>query len=368
MSATGTELDRDALKRFAIRLMGIYGDAALVQMIDLGARTGLTAAVAEAPGTSAELAARTGLVERYVREWLHGMATGTILDHDPTTGRFSLPQERAACLTGDSFYNTAAMAQVVANGNRNNERLAEAFRTGGGIAYSEQPDDVVARMDAMGRARYDTFLVDAYLTVDEDLHGALVAGADVCDVGCGSGHVANLVALAFPECRVEGVDADPAAIEAARAEAAELGLDNVAFSVADATSLPPASFDVVTSFDVIHDLPRPGAALEAIHAALRSDGTFLMYDGGAPALLEEQAALPWSTMMYGISLNACLANAMADPAADGSEALGPMWPREAAEAALRAAGFDLAGVHPVKGDPMNVLYVARPAAGRVRRS
>lgn len=107
------------------------------------------------------------------------------------------------------------------------------------------------------------------------------------------------------------------------------------FRVDDAATLPSEAFDVVTAFDVIHDLPRPQTTLTAIHTALRAGGTFLMYDASAPATLEAQT-LPWATMMYGISLNACLASG-----------------------ALVDAGFVLAGVHPVKGDPMNALHVAR---------
>lgn len=359
MTTDPAALDRDVLKAFAVRLMGVYGAGALCQMIDLGARTGLTAALATAPGTTYEVAERAGLAERYVREWLHGMATGGIVDHDAATGRFSLAPEHATCLTGDHFYNTSAMARVIANGNRNNDRLADAFRDGSGIPYTEQPADVVGLMDAMGRARYDTFLVDHYLTADEDLHAALVAGADVCDIGCGSGHVATLIASSFPGCRVVGIDADPNAISVARAEADQLGLDNVRFRVDDAAALPPVAFDVITAFDVIHDLPRPQSTLVAVRAALRDGGTFLMYDASAPATLEAQVDLPWSTMMYGISINACIANAMADADEEHQDPLGPMWPRERAEEALADAGFELAGVHPVKGDPMNALYVAR---------
>lgn len=350
-------MDREKLKGFAVHLMGVYGGGALVQMIDLGARTGLTDALAAGPGTSEELAGRSGLVERYVREWLHGMTAGGIVEHDPDTDVFTLPPEHAACLTGDHFYNTSAIARVLANGNRNNEQLARAFRDGGGIAYDEQPSEVLGLMDAMGRARYDTFLVSRILTVDDVLHGALEAGARVCDVGCGTGHVANLIAEAFPASEVTGIDRNEAAVALARQEAAERGLANVSFAVEDAAELPHEGFDVVTAFDVIHDLPHPTETLAAVHAALRPGGTFLMYDGSAPTGIDAQRELPWATMMYGVSLNACIANAMSS--GDETEALGPMWAREDAEAALRGAGFDVASVHPVPGDPMNALYVAR---------
>ncbi|MBW3620621.1 MAG: methyltransferase domain-containing protein [Actinobacteria bacterium] len=348
-------LDRDALKAFAVRLMGVYGGAVLAQMVDLGARTGLTATLADAPGTSDELAERAGLQPRYVEEWLGAMVTGGIVTHD--AGVFTLPPEHAACLVGDSFYNTSAMARAIANGNQHNGVLADAFREGGGIAYGDQPGDIVGLLDAMGRARYDTFLVDAYLTVDDELVRLLRDGADVCDVGCGAGHATNLIAQAYPEASVVGVDRNPDALEAARAEAAEMGLDNVRYEVADAADLETGSLDVVTAFDVIHDLSHPRETIAAIAGALRPGGTFLLYDASAPSDLDAQAELPWATMMYGISVNACLANALAG--GEDAEGWGPMYPRAGVEQALAEAGFELAGVHPVKGDPMNALYVAR---------
>ncbi|MBW3659972.1 MAG: methyltransferase domain-containing protein [Actinobacteria bacterium] len=348
-------LDRDRLKSFAVRLMAVYGDATLVQMIDLGARTGLTGVLAEAPGTVADLAGRAGLQPRYVQEWLGAMVTGGVVAHD--AGVFTLPPEHAACLVGDSFYNTSAMARAIANGNQHNDVLAEAFRQGGGIAYGDQPGDIVGLLDAMGRARYDTFLVDSYLAVDAQLVRALADGADVCDVGCGAGHATNLIAQAFPASSVVGVDRNPDALDAARAEAASMGLTNVRYEVADAADLEAGALDVVTAFDVIHDLSHPRETLRAIAGALRPGGTFLLYDAAAPSDLDAQAELPWATMMYGISVNACLTNALAG--GEDAEGWGPMYPRAGVEEALVAAGFELAGVHPVKGDPMNALYVAR---------
>src|SRR5437762_11394997 len=62
----------------------------------IGDRLGLFKNLAEqGPATSAELAARTRLNERYLREWLGGMATAGYLKYDVSTKRFSLPVEHA---------------------------------------------------------------------------------------------------------------------------------------------------------------------------------------------------------------------------------------------------------------------------------
>src|SRR5215471_7988617 len=85
---------------FAERMMHMLNEAALALMVSVGHRTGLFDVMAAMPAaTSAEIAARAGLNERYVREWLAAMTTGRIVDHDGAAGSFSLPADHAACLT-----------------------------------------------------------------------------------------------------------------------------------------------------------------------------------------------------------------------------------------------------------------------------
>src|SRR5262245_6681577 len=99
MSAQGVQSDFDPVKAeaFASRLLGALNNGALCLMMSVGHRTGLFDVMsASPPATSEEIAARAGLNERYVREWLGAMATGRVVDVDPTTVRFSLPAEHAA--------------------------------------------------------------------------------------------------------------------------------------------------------------------------------------------------------------------------------------------------------------------------------
>ncbi len=112
----------------------------------------------------------------------------------------------------------------------------------------------------------------------------LRSGISVIDVGCGHGHAANLIADAFPASRVSGIDVSEPGIAAARGAAVSLRLGNVAFELRDAKSLEPRSYDLVTAFDVIQDLPDPRGTVAAIHAALRPHGVFLMVDIAASTI------------------------------------------------------------------------------------
>jgi len=113
MTTNEVTLDREQVEEFAGRLLSFFSGSMLSYMIDIGHRTGLFAAAARGPATSDELAERAGLNERYVREWLGAMVTGGIVDYDPPAKSYSLPPERAACLT-DGPSNMAPFAKGAA--------------------------------------------------------------------------------------------------------------------------------------------------------------------------------------------------------------------------------------------------------------
>lgn len=348
--------DRRAAGRFAQQVVQHLSSAMVVTQLELGRRTGLLEALATEPLTDAELAERTDLVRRYVQEWLGVMVTGGIVVHDPPSDTFRLPPEHAAALVAASPYNLGGMVSIATGAAAGLDALEEAFRTGGGVAYEDQPIDVDDTIDRLSRHRYDALLVDSYLAQVPGLTTRLDDGARVLELGCGRGRAARLVARAFPASEVVGVDLSEQAVATAATAAAEEGLDNVAFVTGSATDPPAGPWDVVCAFDVVHDLAEPFVALEAARGVLAPDGVLLMIDSGAPPTLAEQAELPWAPMMYGVSLAHCLTVSLAQ---DGA-GLGAMWGREAALAALDHAGFSDVVTHELKGDPMDLLYVARP--------
>lgn len=351
-----SEVDRRAAGEFARTMVGHLSSAMVVTLLELGRRTGLLAALTATPRTAQDLATHTGLVPRYVQEWLGAMVTGGIVVHDPEPNTFVLPPEHAAALAAESPYNLSGMVTIATGTAQSLDPLEEVFREGGGIGYEQHLLDVDEVIDRLSRHRYDALLIDSYLAQVPGLVDRLGRGAHVLELGCGQGHASRLMARAFPASEIVGLDVSDAAVDRARQAAVDSGLVNLGHVTGSATHPPEGPWDVVCAFDVIHDLAHPYEALAATRAVLAPDGVFLMIDSGAPPTLEAQAELPWAPMMYGVSIGHCLTVSLAQ---DGV-GLGAMWGRDAATAALRDAGFVDVDTYELKGDPMDLLYVARP--------
>ena len=358
MTMTEPSFDTERMTAFGMQLMGQYVGTMVTYMLAVGSRTGALDALAAGPATSEGLSARAGLSERHVREWLGAMATAGIATYDASTREFALPAEHAACLTGASPANTAPMATAVAYIGRFVPDVTRTVEEGGGIPYDRYGPEFNELQDQMNRRAYDAVLVDGYLPLAPGLVERLRAGADVADIGCGSGHVVNLLAKAFPASRFVGYDLSADALASARREAESYGLTNVRFEERDVADLPgDATFDVITAFDSIHDQVRPRAVLAGIRRALRDTGTFMMVDMDASSNVEDNIGNPVAPFLYAISLMHCLQVSLAG---DG-EGLGTAWGRQQAVALLDEAGFstvDIVDTPPE--DPVNVIYVARP--------
>jgi SAM-dependent methyltransferase len=350
--------DRDAATAFSERLFGIYTSAVLSLMIDLGHRLDLFTTAASGPATSTELAARAGLDERYVREWLGAMATSGILTFDPTDRRYVLPPEHAAALTGPTSTNQAPRAAMATLLGRNLDGIEAAFRHGGGVPYSAFAPEFTGVMDGLHRRPVDELLVDRWLPVAPELVRRLSAGARVADVGCGTGHAINVLAAAFPASRFVGFDLSESAIERAREETAGQGLTNADFVAADLTRLAERdAFDVVFAFDAVHDQADPARVLRNIRDALAPDGTFFMFDIAAASDVAHNLANPYAPWTYSISTLHCMTVSLAE----GGAGLGAAWGEELARQLLAEAGFTDVAVTPAPGEESNLIYVSRRA-------
>ncbi len=351
-----TEIDAARAEAFAGRTLQILNDAMLSLLLSAGHQTGLLDTMAEqGPVTSEELAQAATLDERYVREWLAGMTVGGIVEHDAEANTYVLPPEHAACLTRAAGPdNLASFAQYTALFGELEQRVVECFRKGGGVNYSEMPRFQALQAEESAQI-HNAGLIEVTLPLVEGLVDRLREGIDVVDVGCGHGHAANLIADAFPASRVTGIDISEQGIAAAQAEAERLRLGNARFELRDALSLEPVTYDLVTAFDVIHDLPKPAETLAAIHAALRDDGVFLMVDIAASSHLNENLEHPLGPALYTASIFHCMTVSLAN---DGP-GLGTMWGEQTALQLLEAAGFRDAEVKRVETDILNSYYIAR---------
>jgi SAM-dependent methyltransferase len=355
---TDDALDLAAVERFSGTLVAAYTGGMTTLMVDLADRTGLLDALAAAPGSSAELAARAGLTERYIRECLGALATAGIVTYDAATGRFTLPAEHAFCLTGSGSANLAAIARITTLLAPHVPAVARAFREGGGVPYGAFRPEFTAVMDRISRGLLDEQLVEGMVPLVDGLPERLAAGARVADIGCGTGHAGNLLARAFPRSTVAGFDIATDAIEAARAEAAAWGLENAAYEVLDVVDLPAQPpFDAVFAFDAVHDQADPAGVLAAVRRALAPDGVFVMMDVKAASRLEGNVGNPVAPWLYAVSTLHCLTVSLAQ----GGAGLGTVWGEERARAMLAEAGFGSVTVHDVPDDPLDSLYVARPA-------
>ncbi|WP_405929302.1 class I SAM-dependent methyltransferase [Streptomyces griseus] len=344
-------------EEFAGRMVQVLNDACLGYLCSLGHRTRLFDVMAGSPpSTSEEIADAAGLNERYVREWLGGVTVGGIVGYDPADGTYRLPPEHAASLCRAAGPdNLASFLQDLALIGLVEDEVVTAFRDGGGVPYSSYPKFQELQAEETARV-YDAALVDVIIPLVHGLPELLGSGGglDVLDVGTGQGHAVNLLARAFPASRFTGVDMSEGGIAAARAEAARLGLRNAHFDLADAAAVT-GPYDLITAFDVIHDLARPAETLAAVAGALRDDGVFLMGDIAASSRLEENLDLPLGPTLYAFSVFYCMTTSLSE----GGAGLGTVWGRQTALRMLKEAGFGEVAVREVEGDILNVYYVAR---------
>jgi SAM-dependent methyltransferase len=361
MTSTTDTFDPALAEAFAGTLFGLYTGGMLTFMVDIGYRTGLFEAAARGPATSQNLAARAGLQERYVREWLGAMVTGRVFTYEPSTGIYTFPAEHAVCLTGGGSANMAPISQFPALVGRHVKDVAHAFRHGGGVPYEAFRPEFTDVMDAGSRNGFDEHLIAHTLPTAPGLIDRLGAGALVADIGCGTGHAIVLMANAFPTSSFVGYDLAADAIDKARAEAAEIGAGNASFEVCDVATLVPAEpFDAIVSFDTIHDQVDPVAVLAHVFDALKPGGLYLMQEPYAQSNLEDNLANPVAPLMYAISTLHCLTVSLAH----GGAGLGTAFGEQVARRLLDDAGFENVSVQPSPGDPLDALYISnKPQRG-----
>lgn len=352
-------MDKQRVEEFAGRLFGFYTGALLSDLIAIGHRTGLFEAAAQGPATSAELATRAGLQERYVREWLGAMATSGVLDYAAATAAFTLPAEHAVCLTGPGSANLAPFSEATTLLGQHVDGVERAFREGGGVPYEEFRPRFTAVMDGLSRGVFDEQLLTAILPVTGELPRRLEQGVRAAEIGCGTGHALTLLARAFPASEFTGFDLAADAIEQGRAEAADQGLTNVSFEVLDVAELPADPvFTAVFAFDTIHDQATPAAVLRRVHEVLEPGGWFVMMDTKAATDLEANLQNPFAPLLYSISTLHCMTVSLARRGAG----LGTVWGEQLAKTMLADAGFGAVDVHDVPDDPLDAVYVTRKPA------
>jgi len=356
-TAEETVLDQDAAAAFADTIAECLNAGAVANMIAVGHRAGLFDVMARmAPATSAEIADRAGLAERYVREWLAVMVVGGIATYDAGGDTYALPQAHAASLTrGAPLGNLAVYAQLVSLMGVMQDRILECFETGEGVDYGEYPHFHHVMAEDSGQTVTGQ-LFDTVLPLAGEITMRMESGIEVLDAGCGRGSALLAMAERFPASRFTGYDLCRDAIEYANRAARDAGLDNIHFEERDLSGYDETGrFDFVTSFDAVHDQKDPQDLLRRLRRALRPGGVYLMQDIGGSAALENNADFPMAALLYAVSCIHCTPVSLAQ----GGHGLGTMWGWETAQSMLQEAGFDSVERHVLPHDPMNVWFVSR---------
>jgi ubiquinone/menaquinone biosynthesis C-methylase UbiE len=357
-------MDRQRSQAFMLKLVGDVGTAMAAALAFVGDEAGLFRAMAGAgPLSAAELAERAGVHPRYVEEWLAAMTGAGYVEHDAAADRYLLPDEHAQYLADPtSEYYLGGLLRAIPNVTAIAPKLAQAFRAGEGVSFAEFGADLPVGLERMNRTVYEKRLAATWLPTMPEVVARLQAGGCAIDVGCGTGVAAITIARAFPSARAVGLDLDARSVAIAEGYAREAGLaDRVSFVVAPAEAMPRAPsadgrWDLVSTFDVIHDLPDPDRALRAIRGALAEGGTYLMVEPKVEDTLAGNVANPFARMLYGISCLHCVPQSLAQ----GGPGLGACWGPARAAARARDAGFGHFQALPIRS-PALAFYEARVA-------
>jgi SAM-dependent methyltransferase len=348
-------VNEERLNAFLGKAIGDLGGAISAVLMLLGDELGLYRALAKEPATPRELAERTGTHERYIREWLANQAAGGYLEYDRASGRFSLTEEQALCLADpDGPVDLPGAYSIVQDLFHIRQRALENFRTGNGMEWGEHHPCLFHGTERFFRAGYRASLLSSWLPALEGVVGKLAAGGKAADIGCGHGASTVLMAKAFPNSQFIGIDYHPASIDTARSRAAQAGVTNARFEVADATSYADGELDFVAFFDCLHDMADPAGAARHARQALKPDGHCMIVEPFAGDRLEDNLN-PVGRVYYGASSLVCVPVSLAKR--------GPALGAQAGESRLRKIVVEEGGFRQFRRateTPFNIVLEARP--------
>jgi SAM-dependent methyltransferase len=349
--------DDAKLHQYIGRMLFDLGGAADIALVRIGDALGLYKALhARGPMTVGELAAKAGVNERYLREWLSHQAASNYLSYDPPTQKFALPPEQAMvfAIEDSPVYMVGAFSCMSAILD-NLTKVLPAFKTGGGVAWGYQAGRLFCGVAEFFRPGYQSNLVSNWVPALDGVVTKLELGARVADVGCGHGLSTVIMAKAFPNSQFIGYDFHPSSIEHAREHAREHDVtSNVRFEVGTAKDYPEKDFDLVTFFDCLHDMGDPAGAAAHELQSLKPDGSWMIVEPMAGDRLEDNLN-PVGRIYYAASTMVCIPTSL-------SQEVGAALGAQAGETRLRevitAGGFR--NVRRAAETPFKMILEARP--------
>src|SRR3954468_5064931 len=327
-------------------------------LVGIGDQLGLYRGLADiGPSTPADLAARTGTVERYVREWLINQASGGYVSYDADAERFYMTEEQAATLADpDSPVNMTGAFLSMYSAFVDQPKIVERFRTGEGLAWGDHDPARFEATERLFAPGYRANLVASWIPALDGVEEKLRSGTDVADVGCGHGASTIIMAKAFPASRFVGFDNHAGSVEQATKRAQDAGVgDRVRFEVAAAGDFPGTGYDLIAHFDCFHDLGDPSGAARHALEALAPDGTWMIVEPHAGDRVEDQFN-PVGRIFSAASTVICVPSSLADD--EHGAAMGAIAGEARTRAVVEEAGFSR--FRRATETPFNLVYEARP--------
>jgi 2-polyprenyl-3-methyl-5-hydroxy-6-metoxy-1,4-benzoquinol methylase len=350
-------VDEAKLEQFMGQAVTDMGAAMNGVLVMIGGQLGLWEAMHGAGAmTPADLSERSGVSERYCREWLAAQAASGYVECDPEANTFTLPPEQAmAFADADSPVYVLGGYHVISSAFKDRERLAERFRTGDGFGWHEHDPELFLGTEQFFRPGYRAHLVSEWIPALDGVDEKLRAGAKVADIGCGHGISTTLMAQAYPESTFHGFDYHEGSIERAAEIAAEEGVaGNTEFSVASAKDFPGDSYDLVCFFDCLHDMGDPVGALQHVREVIADDGTVMLVEPFANDALADNLN-PVGRIYYAASTLICTPSSLDQ---EVGLALGAQAGEQRLADVAREAGFSRFGR--ATETPFNLVLEARP--------
>ena len=308
------------------------------------------------PAHTEEIADRTGISERYVREWASAQAASGYLEYESGFERFTLPPEQAMAFADkDSPVFMLGGYSLISSVYKDRAKLTERFREGAGFGWHEHHEELFVGTEQFFRPGYRAHLVPEWIPALEGVEDKLRQGGKVADIGCGHGISTILMAQSFGESTVHGFDYHDASIARAREIAEAEGVaGNTEFDVASAKDYPGDGYDLVCFFDCLHDMGDPVGALTHVRETIADDGTVMLVEPFAGDKLADNLN-PVGRIFYAASTVVCT------PASLDQEvglALGAQAGEERLRDVAAEAGFTR--FRRATETPFNLVLEARP--------
>lgn len=353
-----TDIDQTKLMEFMRQTLGDIASGASTMLVILGERLGLYKALSEAeePLTSEELAAKTGTVERLVREWLANQVTGGYVTYHSSLQRYSLsPEQKLALVDENSPVYVLGAFKFIKSYFRDEEEFIKMFRSERTLAWEDHDPSMAEGVAEFFKPGYVANLLSLWIPSLDGSQKKLVQGANAADVGCGYGFTTILMAKTYPNSIFIGFDSHKESIEKAREYAKKEKLNNIKFEVRSAYDFPGKDYDLITFFDCIHDMGDPEAALRHAYGSLKKDGNSLcmIVEPFAHENLEDNINTIGRTY-YAASTLICVPHSLAS----AGPALGAQAGEEKIREIVKNSGFS--GFRRIVDSPMNIIYEIKP--------